>query len=151
MVIEILTIIFTPLLSVLGIVITQKCTDKRQNKELEAKAKSDMDARLDTIEKNHKESIDELSKEYHAELNEIKESISGLKDDVKSIKASNDNTVNVITLKIENLTDKVEKHNSVVERTYKLEQDVAVLKNREKVSENRLKDIENNEKEKKIS
>lgn len=146
MVIEILTIICTPFLSVLGIIITQRCTNKRQEKEIKAKEDSEMDARFDAIEKNHKESIDTLSKEYHAELNEIKESISGLKDDVKEIKASNDNTVNIITLKLENLTDKVEKHNSVVERTYKLEQDVAVLTNREKVSENRLKDIENGKK-----
>ena len=44
--------------------------------------------------------------------------------------------------RIEQLEKKVEKHNQVVERTYKLEQDVAVLNNRESVSEHRINDLE---------
>ena len=70
--------------------------------------------------------------------------------------------------RIEQLEKKVEKHNTVIERTYKLEkrvesgekeldklgeiddrthkleQDVAVLGNREKVSEHRIDDLEKN-------
>lgn len=44
--------------------------------------------------------------------------------------------------RIEQLEKKVEKHNSVIERTYKLEQELAVLDNREKVSEHRIDDLE---------
>ena len=36
-------------------------------------------------------------------------------------------TVERIEYRLESLTKQVEKHNSVIERTYKLEQDVAVL------------------------
>lgn len=43
---------------------------------------------------------------------------------------------------IKNLEHKVDKHNQVIERTYKLEQNVAVLENREKVSEHRIDDLE---------
>ena len=41
------------------------------------------------------------------------------------------------------LKEQVHKHNNIIERTYKLEKDVAVLNNRESVSEHRLEDLEN--------
>lgn len=44
--------------------------------------------------------------------------------------------------RIEQLEKRVEKHNSVIERTYTLEQNVAVLENRERVSEHRIEDLE---------
>lgn len=44
--------------------------------------------------------------------------------------------------RIEQLEKKVEKHNSVIERTYKIEQNIAVLENRESVSEHRIEDLE---------
>ena len=42
---------------------------------------------------------------------------------------SNSRSRAVTEVKIEELTRQVEKHNSIVERTYKLEQDVAVARN----------------------
>lgn len=39
----------------------------------------------------------------------------------------NRKTVNLIEYKLEELTKRVEKHNSVIERTYKLESKVAVI------------------------
>ena len=42
----------------------------------------------------------------------------------------NRKTVNLIEYKLEELTKKVEKHNSVIERTYKLESKVAVMEQR---------------------
>lgn len=42
---------------------------------------------------------------------------------------SNSKSRAVMELKIDALTEKVEKHNHLIERTYKLEQDVAVAQN----------------------
>ena len=42
---------------------------------------------------------------------------------------SNSKSRAVMELKIDALTEKVEKHNRLIERTYKLEQDVAVAQN----------------------
>lgn len=42
----------------------------------------------------------------------------------------NRKTVNLIEYKLEELTKKVEKHNSVIERTFKLEADVKVINQR---------------------
>lgn len=61
----------------------------------------------------------------------------------KKTQASFDKAIAIIEYRINELSARVEKHNNVVERTYALEKDVAVLKNRESVSENRLKDLEN--------
>lgn len=43
---------------------------------------------------------------------------------------------------IKSLDEKVYKHNKLIERTYRLEQNFAVLENREKVSEHRIEDLE---------
>ena len=44
--------------------------------------------------------------------------------------------------RIAQLEKKVEKHNQLVERTYKIENKIAVLENREKSSEHRIDDLE---------
>lgn len=46
------------------------------------------------------------------------------------------------TYRLEQLEKKVEKHNGVIERTYRIEQNMAVLENRERVSEHRIDDLE---------
>ncbi|MBC8531818.1 hypothetical protein [Gehongia tenuis] len=47
------------------------------------------------------------------------------------------------TYRIEQLEHKVEKHNKVIERVYKLEQDGAVIQEDIKVVNHRLEDLEN--------
>ena len=49
----------------------------------------------------------------------------------------------VQTEQITQLREQVHRHNNLIERTYKLERDVALLNNRERVSEHRLEDLEN--------
>ncbi len=49
----------------------------------------------------------------------------------------------VQTEQITQFREQVHRHNNLIERTYKLERDVALLNNREKVSEHRLEDLEN--------
>lgn len=54
----------------------------------------------------------------------------------------NNKTKSLILYRLDNIEEKQDKHNSIIERTYRLEQDFAVLANREKVSEHRLDDLE---------
>lgn len=49
---------------------------------------------------------------------------------------------NLTKYKIEELTRQVEKHNSVIERTYKLEEKTAVLDEQIKVANHRIQDLE---------
>lgn len=44
--------------------------------------------------------------------------------------------------RIKQLESKVNKHNNLIERTYNIEQQIAVLDNREKVTEHRVSDLE---------
>ena len=48
----------------------------------------------------------------------------------------------LMSYRIEQLEKKVEKHNSVVERTYKLEQDYAVVNEQIKVANHRIDNLE---------
>ena len=48
----------------------------------------------------------------------------------------------LIAYRLEQLEMKVDKHNQVIERTYKLEEEYAVLDEKIKVANNRIKDLE---------
>lgn len=115
------TIVCTPLFTVIGIYLTEKATTKRK--------KMDIDANCVKTE---------------SDIKKLSEKVDGLADSINDLKASHQQMATMIDV----LSSRVEKHNNVIERTYKLERDVAVLDNREKVSENRLRDLENNEKKK---
>lgn len=51
------------------------------------------------------------------------------------------------TYRIEQLEKKVDKHNNLIERTYEIEQDIAVIQNDIKVANHRIDDLEKNRKE----
>lgn len=51
-------------------------------------------------------------------------------------------TRNLIEYKIEELTKRVDKHNNVIERVYKLEEHEAVMEEKIKVANNRIADLE---------
>ncbi len=72
----------------------------------------------------------------------IMKNIGDLKEDISSINANVQQQIAIIDIKISDLTKQVEKHNSVIDRTYALEKSVGILENRESVSEHRLTDLE---------
>lgn len=53
-----------------------------------------------------------------------------------------DETIRLIEYKIDQLTERVNKHNNVVERTYQLEQHSAIVDEQIKVANHRLADLE---------
>lgn len=56
-------------------------------------------------------------------------------------KAHQDNIV-LISYRLEELERKVDKHNTLIERTYALERRVDVLEEKQKVANNRINDLE---------
>ena len=56
--------------------------------------------------------------------------------------AQNRKTVALIEYKIEELTKKVEKHNNLIERTYKLEEASVLYEEKIKVANHRIDDLE---------
>lgn len=51
------------------------------------------------------------------------------------------------TYRIEQLEKKVDKHNNLIERTYEIEQDIAVMQNDIRAANHRIDDLEKNRKE----
>jgi len=56
--------------------------------------------------------------------------------------AANKKQTALISYRLEQLEKKVDLHNNVIERTYKLEENVAVMDEKMKVANNRLKNLE---------
>ena len=56
---------------------------------------------------------------------------------------SNKKSTALISYRLEQLEKKVDKHNQVVERTYKLEEQEAVLEEKMRVANHRIDDLEN--------
>lgn len=54
----------------------------------------------------------------------------------------NSSTRNLLEYRLKKLEEKVDKHNGVIERTYKLEQDNAVIAEQIKVANHRIEDLE---------
>lgn len=52
------------------------------------------------------------------------------------------NSQKLIEYKIDKLSERVDKHNSVIARTYKLEQDYALIDEKIKVANHRIDDLE---------
>lgn len=60
----------------------------------------------------------------------------------KESKAQHDKTIALIDYKLDQLTKRVDKHNNVVERVYKLEESDAVHREQIKVANHRIEDLE---------
>ena len=125
--IAILTIVFTPSLTLLGTAMVEKNKLKGKKMELEEKK----DTALLECQAKHSANFDKVKTEFNARLDEIQSTLSEIK---------NEQLRN--TLAITQLQKDVQKHNGVMERTIILERDMAVLQNRESVSEHRLTDLE---------
>ena len=121
--ISILTIVFTPLLTLLGIVITEKYKAKTKKMELD-------------MGKN--EALEAIKAQFNAKLESLSNKLDDIIKDQTEIKTEQLRT----SLYVTQLQKDVQKHNGVIERTMALEKQVAVLDNREKVSEHRLDDLE---------
>lgn len=127
---SIITGIVTALGSILGFIATihtqkQKTLDAHEQKQNE-------------FQKQINDKLDEHRDEYLGQINSIKASIS-------EMKSSTDKWQSNMEIRFDNLEQKVMKHNNFMERVAVLEKDVAVLQNRESVSEHRLTDLENHE------
>lgn len=60
----------------------------------------------------------------------------------KAIKQQHDKTIALIEYRIKQLEEKVSKHNNLIERTYNLEQKMAVVDEKIDVANHRIKDLE---------
>lgn len=82
-------------------------------------------------------------KQYRAKnMDMVDKAISEVKDTVTANISDIQSHLAIIDLEIKTLSDRVEKHNGVIERTYKLEQESAVQAEQIKVANHRIEDLE---------
>ena len=72
----------------------------------------------------------------------VTKAIDEVKDTVTANNADIQQHIALIDLKIQTLSDRVEKHNEVVDRTYKLEQESVLHTEQIKVANHRIADLE---------
>lgn len=63
----------------------------------------------------------------------------------RSVKEQNSKTIALIEYKLDEVTKRVDKHNNVIERTYRLEESQAVMQEQIKVANHRISDLEEKE------
>lgn len=88
---------------------------------------------------------EEIMAQLEAHRKEASRDNSTLQEEVANVKATVQNQVSIIELKIDDLSKRVEKHNNVIERTYKLEQTAALHEEQIKVANHRIEDLEKND------
>lgn len=112
--IAILTIIFTPMLTLFGIIITEKYKYKSKKMEVDITK----DNAIKECQKQHKGDIEEVRAEFNNRLDTLSEKLDEIqKEQLRT------------NLFVAQLQSDVQKHNNVIERTFQLEKDVEWLKN----------------------
>ena len=126
--------------------IREKNKDKEARLEREATKKAEQEQKELAEKQRQAEQLEkfkeEIIKTLDAHRKEYLEGIDGVKDTITDMKATYQTTVATVSLQISNLEEKQDKHNSIIERTYKLESDFRVLEQKEKVSGHRLDKLE---------
>lgn len=95
-----------------------------------------------TERKSRQKEREELKELLNSHKEATQQYITELKDDIAEIDANVQTQMAVIDTKLSTLSDRVEKHNHVIERVYKLEQNTAVQDEQIKVANHRIQDLE---------
>lgn len=79
---------------------------------------------------------------FESYRDELRGKMDALRDDVTQVNATVQQQISVLEIKIDTLSERVEKHNNVIDRTYKLEQESAVQAEQIRVANHRIADLE---------
>lgn len=101
------------------------------------KVKEQSEAQLKELEDSITSTLSEHRKEYLDGIDKITKRLDEVDGTITNIQAVYQQNTAVIELKIQTLSDHVEKHNNVVERTYNLESKTGILSEKIKYLENK--------------
>lgn len=116
-------------------------------------AKKDKDEQVAAVKaeliKYHEKNRDEIRDIRQNDLGEIRKDITETRDDITQMGANLQNKISLLELQqvhtredIGTLSTRVEKHNGVIERTYRLEDNDKLLDEKIKVANHRIDDLE---------
>lgn len=117
--------------------------------ELSQKTKEDREYVIDSmkgLELSINQTLNNHREEYLQGIESINKRINDVEGSIVNMQTAYQKNTSLIELKIENLTEHVNKHNNVIERTFKLEERATLLEEKVKVANNRIKDLEEEKK-----
>lgn len=79
-----------------------------------------------SMKKDRKEQTDEVKTLLNQHREEYLSGIRSVQDDITQINATVQNQISIIDVKLDTLSERVERHNQVIDRTYALERDSAL-------------------------
>ena len=115
--IAILTIVFTPMLTLFGIIITEKYRYRSKKMELDTSKDEAIHENIHQCQLQHKDDVEKVRAEFNGRLDDLSTKLDAIQTELLRT-----------SLYVSQLQNDVQKHNSVIERTFKLESDVSVLK-----------------------
>ena len=95
-----------------------------------------------SMKKDREAQVEEVKKTLEKHREEYLTEIRSVQDDISQVNATVQSQIGIIEYEIKTLSDRVDKHNNVIERTYKLEQGGALRDERISNIEHRVDRLE---------
>ena len=111
-------------------------------KENKRKAEEAHDKALEDFRKEIYDKLEEHKQEYLEEIENVKEAVRMNNNTIKELSAENREFQSVMKVEIKTLSDKQEKYNNVIGRTFHLEERASVLEEKVRVANHRIEDLE---------
>lgn len=95
-----------------------------------------------SMKKERDKSTEDLKEVLEAHREEYLNKIRDVQDDISKVNATVQQQIAVIEVKMDTLSERVEKHNGIYDKTMQLQQDVALHEEKIKVANHRIDDLE---------
>lgn len=118
--------------SVTGAVLVFISSNKKLKAEQEETYKKQIKEQNDKIDK----AFSDISKKLEAHKEEYIKEINDIHDNLSKLRSDNEHHQDIVKLEIQNLSERVEKHNQVIERTYEAEKAIGILNAKVEAIEN---------------
>lgn len=135
---SIIVALISGVVSAFGAVLTFAASEKTRKQKIQDEHIRQLEATKDAIN----QTLNDHRNEYLTQIGAVNESIKDMEDSITNMKAVYQQTVAVVDLKIEALEKAQNKHNNLIERTYKLEQETVLQTEQIKVANHRIDDLE---------
>lgn len=95
-----------------------------------------------SMKKERDKSTEDLKEVLEAHREEYLNKIRDVQDDISKVNATVQQQIAVIEVKMDTLSERVDKHNGIYDKTMQLQQDVALHEEKIKVANHRIDDLE---------
>ena len=95
-----------------------------------------------SMKKDREKQMDEVKDMLMDHREEYLKGIRDVQDDVSQVQSTVQSQIGIIEFEIKTLSERVEKHNGVIERTVQLEKESALHTEQIKVANHRIEDLE---------